>query len=75
MKMEFSNIKRMTVQSNLVSSNRMKPPPMKGSAISMDVVCQCGHSWHATKGLEKGNITPDVRGLITCPNCEAVDRP
>ena len=66
--MKFSNIKRERIQSNAVGGGGM----ILGKATSMDVSCDnCGNSWHAVSGHEKGCITDEAGEPMSCPECNA----
>jgi len=67
--MKFTNT--MWIYETITTTdNRLKSEHrIKIGASSMDVACDCGNVWHAVKGNQRGDITPDGRSRIVCAEC------
>jgi len=70
--MKFYNI-NWTTKHSKGSTSRIQPATLSGLPTEMDVACDCGNRWHATRGSEEGQIARGVHGEVTCPACGTVD--
>lgn len=67
------NVRWNHVRSGEITGTGMAPEPIKAGIQSADVLCKCGHFWHATANGGAGGIKSMAAGgdSIKCPKCDA----